>query len=523
MNTFTDTEDASALSPAETTSTSPESSAHETWFRRPLAGWKCVIGCIVSFGVFVGIIAGAGGPAVGDAWESIYGTWAVAHLQFSCMYPPHPVTISTYAGPGYPFISGALGALAGVGGGTPFPSVATLGHNCAHAIPAMIHWSQRSGAIVPTLRTGYLSWLFLLAGLVWLLRSIGRGRSGWEPTAVIAAACLPPVWLSVEMYFHPQDIVAMGIGLAATGCAIRKQWIAAGALIAVAAFTQQFTLLLAIPLLVVAPSRGRQQYVASAVVTAVIMAVPILALTSGTAAHYVFYGSGNSVGVGGTVIWEWGMHGFLLLTVSRLLPLALSFALSYYAVRRVGSAALQPSTLLPLLALSLSLRLVFEQNIFSYYYLALSVMLLVVDVQRGRIRETFVAWVAMVTLVYTEASILVWRQFWAADARRWLPVVVMVVALFFILRALSYNRFGWNVVLWIAAVATALIVWPVSSDPIAHDVPVTWLWQVILVGIGVALAAGPLWKSLSEHSPTRHANTEPDVLDPTPLVDASST
>ncbi len=39
-------------------------------------------------------------------------------------------------------------------------------------------------------------------------------------------------------------------------------------------------------------------------------------------------------------------------------------------------------------------------------------MLIVIDVLRGRIRETLVAWLIMVTLVYTEDFIFVWRQFW---------------------------------------------------------------------------------------------------------------
>jgi hypothetical protein len=46
--------------------------------------------------------------------------------------------------------------------------------------------------------------------------------------------------------------------------------------------------------------------------------------------------------------------------------------------------------------------------------------------------------------------------------------------------------------MWAAALVTAMVIWPVSSDPL-HFQPVTWFWQVVLVGIGVALAAGPLW------------------------------
>ena len=67
--------------------------------------------------------------------------------------------------------------------------------------------------------------------------------------------------------------------------------------------------------------------------------------------------------------------------------------------------------------------------------------------------------------------------------------------------------------MWVAAIVTALIFWPVSSDPIAHDVPVTWLWQAILVGIGVALAAGPLWSSLQRHPGATGGETGGEKLD----------
>ena len=168
-------------------------------------------------------------------------------------------------------------------------------------------------------------------------------------------------------------------------------------------------------------------------------------------------------------------------------------------MRRLGRSALQPAVLISVVAVSLSFRLIFEDNIFSYYFLALAVLLVVQDVIHGRIRETLVAWVAMVTLVYTEPFIFVWRQSWDQDARRWIPIIVMVVGLLLILRDVRRHRLGLNAAMWAAAVVTALVMWPVSSDPL-HFEPVTWLWQVILVGIGVALAAGPLVTLLRDHS-----------------------
>ena len=453
-----------------------------------------------------------GGPAVGDAWEIIYPTWAASHGQLVCMYPPHPPGVTTFAAPVYPLIAGGIGFVTRIGSSAPFPSGPALGHDCSKAVVAMIHWSQRGGAVWPTLWAGCVVWLFLMVGLILLLRASGRGRSGWEPTALVIVACLPPVWFCVEMFAHPQDLIALGFALAAMACALRSRWIGAGILIALAMLTQQYTLLVAIPLFFVAPVRRRLPYLLAAAGTAAVIAVPLILLaTSGTAARSIFAGSGASGGDRGhrDVGVPREAVGAPLLLASRLPPLLLSAALSWFVVRRLGRSALQPAVLISLVAVSLSLRLVFEDNIFSYYYMALAVTLVALDVVRGRIRETLVAWVAMVTLVYTENFVIVWRQSWDQGARHWLPVIVMVAGLVMIIRNVLRHRVGWNVVMWAAAVVTALVMWPVSNDPLYHQ-PVTWLWQVVLVGIGVALAAGPLRTLMRQHSEQQPA----EVLEP---------
>jgi hypothetical protein len=316
------------------------------------------------------------------------------------------------------------------------------------------------------------------------------------------------------MYAHPQDVVALGFALGAVACALRHRWGWAGILIGLAVLTQQYTLLVAIPLLVVAPTNRRLPYALAAVVTAVVVAVPILIATSGTAAHSIFAGSGASAGIGGTVLWELHVRvGASLVLASRLPPLLLSLALSWYVLRRLGPSVLQPIALMSLVTVCLSLRLVFEDNIFSYYYMALAVSLVVLDVLRGRIRQRLVAWLAMVTLIYTEPSIIVWRQSWDETARHWIPVIVIIVGLILIIRDVLRHAVGRDAAMWAAAVVTALIVWPVSSDPLPHQ-PVSWLWQVILVGIGVALAAGPLVKLVREHS----ASGPEDRIEPPALV-----
>ena len=102
-------------------------------------------------------------------------------------------------------------------------------------------------------------------------------------------------------------------------------------------------------------------------------------------------GSGNTPSIGGTVVWELHLRGVTLIGFSRVLPIVLSMALASWALRRLGSAVLEPVPLLALVATSLSFRLVFEQNLFGYYFMALAVSLALMDILGGRIRLQLVA------------------------------------------------------------------------------------------------------------------------------------
>ena len=377
----------------------------------------------------------------------------------------------------------------------------------------MTKWSLRAGAQSPTLRLGYLSWLPLVVGVIWLLRASGRGRCGWEPTAVILVACLPPVWWCIEFFFHPQDLVALGLALAAMGCVLRSRWIGAGILIALAVLTQQFALLVALPLLIVAPAGKKVRFVGAATITGLLVVGPLLVLTSGSAARFIFLGSGDAVGRGGTMLWELHLNGAPLVVVSRIVPLALSLVLAWLVAKRLGPGALQPSALIALVAVSLILRLVFEENMFGYYFMALAVSLVLLDVVQGRVRESLVAWLVMVTLVYSEGDLgsVMWRQWWGQDASHWVPAVVMIVALLLVVRRVLQHQIGWNLLVWAALVVGALILWPVSTNPLHHE-PATWLWQALLVAIGIVLAAGPLRSFARQDSEQQPVETDERVL-----------
>jgi hypothetical protein len=476
----------------------------KSWLDRPLSGPWCAIGWIVATALFIGLVRLVGGPSEGDAAESIYSTWAIAHGHLSCAYPPATTfrfpTIArpaTAIAPLWPLLSGGFTALTGIGHSVPFPSQSALGPHCSTAFVAMYRWAIRSGAPASTVRLGYLSWLALMAGVVALLRSVGRGRCGWEPTTLVVLACVPTVWAPVVQYFHPQDLVAMGLILGALSCVRKARWGWAGILLGLAVMSQQFALLVLAPLVLVAPVNRWIRFVGSAIAAAVVLVAPLVAVGSARVLKAVVFGSGNSPGDGGTVLWELHLHGELLVAVSRVLPIVLSMVLARCAKRRLGAVLLEPAPLLSLIAVSLSLRLVFEQNFFGYYLMALAVSLVLLDVVHGRIRAQLVAWLGFATVVFSPVP---WGFVsngvaWGLQEREFLPFLLMAVVLVLIVRDIANRRIRWYLVAWFVLVAAFFARVPWTNPPLRHPAS-TWVWQIALVISGSVLAARPLFSSL---------------------------
>jgi hypothetical protein len=265
--------------------------------------------------------------------------------------------------------------------------------------------------------------------------------------------------------------------------------------------SQQFALLVAAPLVVLVPARRRVPFVGAAIMTTAVVIIPLIVLTSGRAARAVLLGSGNTPSFGGTVLWEFHLHGSILVALSRVLPIVLAVALAWWALRRLGPAVLEPVPLLALIATSLSLRLVFEENLFGYYFMALAVALVLLDLVGGHVRWELVAWLALVTLTFNPvpSGILSNTQSWGVQAREVLPIVCIVVGLLCIGIDATRRAVRWYLVAWVAFVALAFGKLPWASLPVRHPLP-TWLSQVVLVTSGVALAVVPLISQLREHA-----------------------
>jgi hypothetical protein len=370
---------------------------------QPLSQGWCALGWLFSTTVFVGLTRLIGGLTTGDASDSVNTTWAIAHGIPSCGYAAGNQFGLPYTGPFYPLLSGGLAAALRIGQSAPFPTRGQMGSHCSTAIVAMYHWSVRSHALLPTVRIGYVTWFILMGGVVAVLRASGRGRCGWEPVALVFVALAPPVYMCLHEYFHPQDLAALGLVLAGIACVRRDERVWAGVFFGLAFTAQQFAVLVIAPLIVVAPKDRRTKFVGAMVLSVLAIVGPLTALVSTKAISVALVGSGDS-SVANTLLGLLHPQGSPGLLLSRFTPVIAAVITAWWISKRVGSAVFEPVPLIALVATSLSYRLVFEVNLWGYYFMAVAVLLIILDVVRGRISVLLLVWLALVVIAFYPTS-----------------------------------------------------------------------------------------------------------------------
>jgi hypothetical protein len=478
--------------------------------------------------MFLLVTALVGGPVQGDASVSVYSTWLIAHGHLACAYEvprdnslPGLINPFTSIAPLYPVLSGIVAAIFRIGHGAPFPTSAQLGPHCSTSTLALFHWAIKTSVINPTIRIGYLAWLALMAGVIAMLRASGRGRCGWEPLTLLLVAVVPPVAMCLTEYFHPQDLLAMGLILFGVARARENKWMWAGVFLGLALATNQFALLAWAPLFMVAPRNQRIRFLAWTVVAAAVIDLPFVILTSGHAIGAVIYSSGSLVSpLGGTLVWETHAHGATLFIVSRVLPPLLALGLGWWAARRLGSRALEAVPLISLVATALTFRLAFESNLWGYYFMPLAVALIVLDVASHRFRRGVVAWVFIYMVRFNPIP---WGftsngKSWGITARLEIPVFIFIICLLFATFDIMRRRFSVDLLVSLAIAALIVFKIPWTFDENRSVVP-TYLYQIVLVFGGGALAISPLVSTIRHSRVWSHH--EPDQPDEAPTLPPS--
>ena len=146
---------------------------------------------------------------------------------------------------------------------------------------------------------------------------------------------------------------------------------------ALALTSQQFALLVLVALVVVAPAASRIKMVVATVGMWSSIVVPLALVTSGRAFRVALVGSGLAGTQARSLAWELHLTGSMAVEVWRLVPIVVSASISYLTHRRLGPVALTPVPLMALVATCLSLRLVFDEGLYGYYFMAVAVSLII--------------------------------------------------------------------------------------------------------------------------------------------------
>lgn len=468
---------------------------------RPVRPFAVVMGWIGSTVLFLLVSSGLGGPAEGDSAEVIYGTWAVAHGHLACVYPVVtknlPLGLAdpfALAAPLYSLLSGVVAAALRIGHSVPFPSSRALGPSCRHGFVSIYHWSVSASAALDTVRIGYMAWIALLAGVAYLLRGTDRRHTGWEVVTPFLVAVAPPVAMSLTFYFHPQDLLAMGLVLLATGAFIRQRFVLCGVMLGLALTAQQFAVLAAVVLLALAGRRLIPRMVAAIAGVLVVLDGPFVAVSGLRALKNVALGSsrvGSDIASrGGTVLFSTGIHGIPAFLVARVAPIAAAFLVGLWLRRTRSGEFPSADVVTAAVVVALFLRLVFEVNIFGYYFMATMVGMALIEALRRQIGRDVLAFTGLFLVAFNPEHVGLISNItpYALTVYYDIPIVVLALGVLALLYGLARRRFSPSLIVWIAVVALAGESHLWGRYNAVWSLP-NWAWQIVLGGYaGLILA-----------------------------------
>jgi len=242
---------------------------------------------------------------------------------------------------------------------------------------------------------GVASWLVLAVGALALLRAAQADSFARQAGLVTFLAFLPAASSAIVQLYHPQDVVSLGLALAALAQVVQRRWLLSGILFGAAILTKQFALLLLLPALVAAPDRrSRLLLVGAAAAVFGSGILPFLVIDPRATLENLSGFSAGGAAAGQTVLSLAGVHGTVASAVARDAPVMVALVVCVWAARRPDLHADRSTTLVALALVCTGSRLVFESVVFPYYLLAASVLVLLLDLVARRSPHWSLTWCA---------------------------------------------------------------------------------------------------------------------------------
>ncbi len=210
----------------------------------------------------------------------------------------------------------------------------TAPHGADHGKPYPIWY--RSQAVL-----AILGWVVLTSGAVMFLRAAGAGGDVGEAVLVVVLALLPTAADAIAQTFHPQDLMSVGLICAGMAQALKRRWVAVGAVFGVAFLCKQFAVLPLLGVVAAAPglqARARILAPAVAVVAAGIAPFYVVAPVDTVRAMTAVYVAGVTLEKTPTVVGLLDIAEKSKLQIARDAPVVLAAVLALWARRRAGRA-----------------------------------------------------------------------------------------------------------------------------------------------------------------------------------------
>jgi hypothetical protein len=359
---------------------------------------------VAALGVFVGIVTVRGGPSVGDAYAVTKPAAALADGNLSEAAQdsvlPQPPGYALLTAPFVLVFRPLIGSPTWCDGRVPAATRMLLPF-CAPDQLATHRWYRSQGVL------GILAWIVLALGCVWLLRVAGAGAGPAELILIVVLAGMPAASAGVVETFHPQDLVCVGLVCMGLGAALRRRWVATGLLFGMAFLCKQFALLPLLAVVVAVPGwRARLGVLVPVAAVVACGVIPFAVVDpSGT---WNSLSAVNAGGVGmvtsGTVLGLTSLTESTKLLIARDGPVLLALAMALWARRRAGAGLLSAAPLIGLATACLAARLVAEVWFSSYYLVAVSAGLVLLDLASKRPPLLSFVWIAATGVLVEQAG-----------------------------------------------------------------------------------------------------------------------
>jgi hypothetical protein len=352
---------------------------------------------VVSFVVFILLVERTWGINSADSGTVLPTATLWAHGLGACaLVTPAGTTSNPLSGPVFPLLDALLQWILQLGRSSPFPAHLAAQH-CANAYSAAFTWVTTVPLGNQELNVGLVTWPVLALGSLSFLRTTSRSHTRSEWLLLGALALSPGAVFAFTDYYHPEDLLAIGLLLACAGALRREHYVGVG-FIGVLAFASQQNVVLALLViaLVLPHARAVRRAALGSLMCALLLETPLVLWSGPRILSVTLVGTGLSDNpVWGTWMAQLHLAGSSALWISRAGPLVSTALLLVWLRRRRPLSALG---LLGAFEVVFTARLVFEENLWGYYGLAVLTCWTLTAVVRRRLNVGVVVWAVLLIL-----------------------------------------------------------------------------------------------------------------------------